>query len=52
MTYTVYSSNGLTIKTIATVEFWASALEIVETERKYGCADQVWIEDSNGQIYN
>lgn len=47
---TIYASKGLTIKTIATVSTWNAAVEIVEREVKYGCADQVWIE-MNGKIY-
>lgn len=50
--YTIYASTGTTIKTIATVEFFASAAEIVEREMKFGCAEQIWIEGPNGEIYN
>lgn len=50
--YTIYTSKGREIKTVATVEFWGSAIEIAERETKYGCNDQVWIEGPDGEVYN
>lgn len=51
MSYTIFSSIGQAIKTVTTVEFWSSAMEIAEREAKYGSNDQVWIEDATGKVY-
>jgi hypothetical protein len=45
--YTIYNNGNV----VMTVEFWASAIEIAEREAKYSNG-QVWIEDSNGKVYN
>lgn len=49
--YIIYYSIGQAITTVTAVEFWDSAVEIAEREAKYGCNDQVWIEDVNGKVY-
>lgn len=50
--YTIYVAKGMIITTVTTVEFFASALEIVKRETKFGTADKVWIEGPDGEIYN
>lgn len=50
--YTIYTSKGREIKKVATMSDWNGALEVAERETKYGSGGQVWIEDSNGKVYN
>ena len=47
-TYTIYNNGNA----VCTVENWAGAMEIAERESKFHTTAQVWIEDSNGKVYN
>jgi hypothetical protein len=50
--YTIYTSNNGNTKSIMTVEFWNTAIEVVENLIKHGDSNnQVWVEDKNGKVY-
>jgi hypothetical protein len=49
--YTIYTSKNGETKKVTAMSSWNGAIEVAERTRKYNKVDKVWIEDSNGKIY-